>query len=52
MPCPGCNKLLNALNAVPHCPNKACTWTRCHCGVTYDRAKGNAFNGSTFYPAA
>ncbi len=51
MSCPGCSRPLGALTASPHCESKACTWTKCQCGVTTDRDKGNAFGPKTFYPA-
>jgi hypothetical protein len=52
MHCPGCSKPLGALTATPHCTAQECTWTKCTCGVTYDRVTGNAFGPKTFYPAS
>ncbi|MDR6268882.1 hypothetical protein JOE69_001120 [Arthrobacter russicus] len=40
--CPVC-AVYAAVNSVPHCTTRTCTWNRCSCGTTYDRYTGRTF---------
>ena len=41
--CPSCDRPAGALYADTHCKSKACTWSKCNCGATYDRNSGAGY---------